>query len=83
MKYKLYTNVAFSENIPQHKIKKSDIATIIDFHPSANNNEDGYSLEVFNAIGQTIAIVVVGESKIELLKDDEILHVRRLQETIE
>ncbi len=83
MKYKLYTNVAFSENIPQHGIEKGDVATIVDFHPSANNNEDGYSLEVFNAIGQTIAIVVVGESKIELLKDNEILHVRQLQEIIE
>jgi hypothetical protein len=82
MKYKLHTNVAFSEDIPQHGIKKGDIATIVDFHPSVND-EDGYSLEVFNAIGQTIAIVVAGKSKIERLKDNETWHVRRLRETIE
>jgi hypothetical protein len=77
MKYKLFTNVAFCKSIPQHGIKKGDIATIVDHHPAHNTDEDGYSLEVFNAIGQTITVVVVSESMIEPLRDDEILHVRR------
>jgi len=33
---------------------------------------------IFNAIGETIAVLVVEESKIEPVKKNEILHVRRL-----
>ena len=40
--------------------------------------ETGYSLEVFNAVGETIAVLVVEESKINPVKGIEILHVRRL-----
>jgi hypothetical protein len=35
-------------------------------------------LEVFNAVGETLAVVTVRESRIEELKNDEALHVRRL-----
>jgi len=34
-------------------------------------------LEVFNAVGETVAVLVVEESKINLVKENEILHLRR------
>ncbi len=38
--------------------------------------KDGYSLEVFNAIGDTVAVVTVRESQIAPLTADELLSVR-------
>ena len=38
--------------------------------------EDGYSLEVFNAVGDTIAVVAVPESRIEPLTENEVFSVR-------
>jgi 3-deoxy-D-manno-octulosonate 8-phosphate phosphatase KdsC-like HAD superfamily phosphatase len=39
----------------------------VEHHPSTTS-EDGYSLEVFNALGDTLAVVTVRESEIETLK---------------
>jgi hypothetical protein len=50
----------------------------VEKHEGEPEQKTGYSLDVFNAIGDTIAVLVVEESKIELVKRNEILHVRRL-----
>jgi len=41
-------------------LKKGDVATIVEHHPS-DTSEDGYSLEVFNVLGNTIAVLTVSE----------------------
>jgi len=43
-----------------------------------SNGEDGYSLELFNALGDTIAVITVPESSIEPLSEDDIFSVRSL-----
>ena len=78
MKYKLYTEIVLLKDVPEKGLKKGDIATIVEHHP-ADALEDGYSLEVFNAIGDTIALLTVSESDIESLKEDEVLSVRSLR----
>jgi hypothetical protein len=40
--------------------------------------EDGYSLEIFNALGDTIAVITVPESSIESLTENEVFSVRSL-----
>jgi hypothetical protein len=65
------------KDIPAMKLKKGDVATIVDHHPS-KTSEDGYSLEIFNALGDTIAVVTVSESEIESLKESEVFSVRNL-----
>lgn len=82
MAYQLFTRVALREDFPQHRLRKGDVATIVDRHEAAPDEETGYSIEVFNAIGNTIAVIVVAESQIENLFPDEVLHVRQL-ETVE
>jgi hypothetical protein len=42
------------------------------------NGENGYSLEVFNALGKTIAVLVLAESQIEPLFNNEMLRIRVL-----
>ena len=39
----------------------------------------GYSIEVFNAVGDTVAVTVVDEDAIEALQSDEVLSVRRIK----
>lgn len=48
--------------------------------PVGRKKNRGYSLEVFNAVGETLAVVTVRESQIEPLTNNEVLHVRRLNE---
>ena len=57
--------------------KKGDVATIVEHHP-VTGGEDGYSLEIFNVVGDTIAVITVPESAIEPLTEYEIFSVRPL-----
>ena len=78
MKYELFTRVALTVDLPQHGLRRGDVATIVEHHPGRPGQEPGYSLEVFNAVGETIAVVTVRESQIEPLTANELLHVRPL-----
>ena len=81
MAFELFTRVALREDFPRHRLHRGDIATIVEHHP-VMSGEDGYSLEVFNAIGETIAVLVVSESQIEALMSNEVLHIRVLGEAV-
>lgn len=77
MHFTLYSQIALAEDLPERGLRRGDVATIIDYH-RVPVGEDGYSLEVFNAVGDTIAVVVAPESAIAPLTADEVLHVRVL-----
>lgn len=77
MTYRLFEEVVLLENIAEKRLKKGDVATIVEHHP-VTDGEDGYSLEVFNALGNTIAVITVSESAIEPLTENEIFSVRSL-----
>ena len=79
MAYKLFTRVSLAEDLPEYGLHKGDLATIVERHGGRPNQETGYSLEVFNAVGETITVLVLEESKINPVKENEILHVRRFE----
>jgi hypothetical protein len=51
---------------------------LVDFVPHPSGGEEGCVLEVFNAIGESFAVIVVPISVVEVLRPDEILMVRPL-----
>jgi hypothetical protein len=79
MAFELFSRVALREDFPKYQLRRGDVATIVEHHP-VSDGEDGYSLEVFNALGETIAVLVVAESQVESLMRNEVLHIRVLDE---
>ncbi|HEY6368916.1 MAG TPA: DUF4926 domain-containing protein [Candidatus Binatia bacterium] len=77
MRFKEFQQVALAKDIPEKKLRRGDLATIVDVHPK-NGGEVGYSIEIFNALGETIAVTTVPESLLEELTANEILHARSL-----
>ena len=77
-KFELFQRVALARDFPEHNLREGDLATIVDRHPASSGNEEGFSIEVFNAVGDTIAIIVVDASDIQFLRPDEILNARLL-----
>lgn len=77
MTFKLFQQVALAKDIPEKKLRRGDLATVVDHHP-ARDGEAGYSIEIFNAVGDTVVVTVVSESFLQELTPDEILHVRSL-----
>jgi Domain of unknown function (DUF4926) len=80
MNFELYQRVALNRDLNEHQLKKGDVATLIDFVPHPSNGQEGCVLEIFNATGESIAIVIVPISNIKPLTNNEILSVRSLVE---
>jgi hypothetical protein len=74
----LYQRVALAYDLPEHNLYKGDVAVVVEHLPgtTATGGEDGYALEVFNAIGETIAVVIVPASAVKPLTEDEVLQAR-------
>ena len=81
MKFEMFSRVALKTDVPEEGLRRGDVATIVDYHVGRPGQEPGYSLEVFNAVGDTVAVIALGESEIEPLTATGILHVRPLAAT--
>ncbi len=77
MKWELCTDAALTCDVPEHRLRRGDIVKLVDHHVAPDGTE-GYSIEVFNAVGDTIAVTSVPASALEALRDDEVLCARTL-----
>lgn len=77
MRFELYKDVVLARDLPEERLKRGDIVKLVEHHV-ARDGEDGYSAEVFNALGDTIAVITVPESALEPLREDEVCCVRSL-----
>ena len=77
MKFRLFTDVALTCDLPEHRLRCGDIVKLVDHH-MAEDGSEGYSIEVFNAVGDTIAVTTVPASALEALREDEVLCARAL-----
>ncbi|MBI4384187.1 MAG: DUF4926 domain-containing protein [Nitrospinae bacterium] len=82
MKLALYQRVALATDEPEFRLKKGDVAMLVDYVPHPSGGEDGCVLEIFNALGESIAVVTVRESHVEPLQADEILSVRHIAKAV-
>mgnify|MGYP000005847283 CR=1 FL=1 len=77
MKFELYKDMALTRDLPAERLRRGDIVKLVEHHVG-RDREDGYSAEVFNALGDTIAVITVPESALEPLREDEVCCVRSL-----
>ena len=77
MRFELYKNVGLRRDVPEERLKRGDIVKLVEHHV-ARDGEDGYSAEVFNAVGNTLAVITIPESALEPLGEDEVCCVRPL-----
>ncbi|HEX4143176.1 MAG TPA: DUF4926 domain-containing protein [Pirellulales bacterium] len=74
----LYQRVALSRDVAEHGFRRGDVATLVDYVPHPSEGPEGCVLEVFNALGESLAVITVSVNDIEPLEADEILSVRHL-----
>jgi hypothetical protein len=77
MKFELYTDAALARDVPEQRLKRGDIVKLVDYHVAPDGTE-GYSVEVLNAVGGTLAVIAVPASALEALRQDEVLSARLL-----
>lgn len=77
MKFELYKDVVLARDVPEHHLKRGDIVKPVEHHLAPDGSE-GYSAEVFNALGETLTVITVPDSALEPLREDEVLCARVL-----
>jgi hypothetical protein len=82
MSFPLYQRVALKRDLLEHNLRRGDVATLLDFVPHPEDGEQGCVVEVFNALGESIAVIAVPESDLEGLRADEVLAVRPLARAV-
>ena len=75
MTYALFTDMALSRDLPAHGLRRGDVVRLVDNH-TGEGGKEGYSIEVFNALGETVAVTTVEAGALEPLSQDEVLSVR-------
>lgn len=78
MRHDLFTRVTLKTDLLNHGLRSGDVATVAEYHPGRPGQEPAYSMEVFNAVGNTVGVVTVCESEIEPLTPNTVLHIRVL-----
>lgn len=78
MTLELYQEVALTRDLPEYQLLAGDIVTLVDFVSHPSGGEEGCLLEVFNAVGESLTVIAVPISTVEVLRPDEILTVRSL-----
>ena len=78
MKIAFFNEVALTRDMPELGLFQGDVATVVELLPSTatSHSEDGYGLEVFNAVGESIAVVAVPCSAVESLRANQVLATR-------
>lgn len=82
MTVELYQEVALTRDLPEYGLRAGDIATLIDRVSHPSGGEEGCVLELFNAVGESLAVIAVPISAIEALRSDEILTVRSFPKAV-
>ena len=75
MNLALFKDAALACDVPEHRLNRGDIVKLVDHHVAPDGTE-GYSIEVFNALGDTIAVTAVPATALEPLREDEVLCAR-------
>ncbi|MCX6640511.1 MAG: DUF4926 domain-containing protein [bacterium] len=66
------TSVVLQVDLPEHKLEKGDIGTVVLVH----GNGKGYEVEFLTLAGETIAVVTVSANQVRSIKKREIAHAR-------
>ena len=77
-KPKLYEEVALTRNMPEENLKQDDVAVVVEYVPHPAGGEEGAILEIFNAVGESVAVASVPISAIKSLRADQVFMVREM-----
>ncbi|MGK7946483.1 MAG: DUF4926 domain-containing protein [Microcystaceae cyanobacterium] len=65
MTYSLYSDCILLTDIPEENLSMGDIGTIVEIH-QIEGLETGYSVEFFDLLGKTVAVVTLSQSTLRL-----------------
>jgi hypothetical protein len=74
----LYERVSLTRDLPEFGMKRGDVATFVDKVPHQSGGPEGLVLEVTNALGDSLHVIIVSPEDVEPLHASDVLTVRQL-----
>jgi hypothetical protein len=62
----LYSDVILTRDFPEDGLRANDVGTVIERHVVPGASEEGYSVEFFDMMGNTVAVVTVPAGSMRL-----------------
>jgi hypothetical protein len=72
MTYELYSQIALAEDIPEHSLKRGDVARVVEKIPPESSDPTSYVLEVFNALGESMDFIMAQANRKSKMQDKHI-----------
>ena len=66
MPFDMHGDVILTRDVPEHGLRAGDIGTVVDRHVVPGVHEEGYSVELFDMTGNTVAVVTLPASALRL-----------------
>lgn len=66
MAFELFSDVILTRDIREHGLRAGDIGTLVERHVVPGISDDGCSVEFFDMIGDTVAVVTLPASSLRL-----------------
>ncbi len=66
MAFELYSDVILTRDIAERGLRIGDVGTVVERHAVPRVADEGYSVEFFDMIGNTVAVVTVPASALRL-----------------
>jgi hypothetical protein len=76
MDFPLYTDVILQRDLPAEILRAGDVGTVVERH-EVPNLETGYSVEFFDMLGRTVALITVPGSWLRVPSHDDRPSVRK------
>ncbi len=76
MKFKLFTRVVLTQNLPNENLFAGDVGVIVEHHPATKFYEEGYEVEFLTGDGDTLTVVSLPEKNIRAVTGHDVFHVR-------
>ncbi len=76
MNYELYSDVILLCDLPEEGLYTGDIGTVVEEH-NVEGLETGYSVEFFDMLGNTVAVVTLPKSSLRSPTPADIPNVRQ------
>jgi Domain of unknown function (DUF4926) len=73
MRFKLLETVVLNRDLPERRLRKGDLGTIVHIY-----EPDGLEVEFVSAAGMTEALVTLTESDVRAVSDDDLITVRQV-----
>lgn len=78
MQFELFSQAALAEDLLDYQLRKGDLVTVVEYLPANEQHEEGYIVEVFDVLGNTLQVLSVYPSQLQALKPNAIPSMREM-----